>query len=68
MDLRLDVPEAYERFVRFGTCSWKYPSWGGLVYREGRQYHADEFLADYAKHLKTVEVDRFVQVLENLAG
>lgn len=39
-----------------GTCSWKYPSWGGLVYssREPGNY-----LAEYARLFTTVEVDQW---------
>ncbi|MDX9957395.1 MAG: DUF72 domain-containing protein [Spirochaetia bacterium] len=39
-----------------GTCSWKYPSWDGLVYssREPGNY-----LAEYARHYDTVEVDQW---------
>ncbi|MBU0926985.1 MAG: DUF72 domain-containing protein [Spirochaetes bacterium] len=39
-----------------GTCSWKYPSWEGLVYssREPR-----DFLAEYARAYRTVEVDQW---------
>jgi uncharacterized protein YecE (DUF72 family) len=39
-----------------GTCSWKYPSWEGLVYsnREPANY-----LAEYAKKYKSVEVDQW---------
>ena len=41
---------------RIGTCSWRYPSWGGLIYDE-----ADErgLLAQYADRYTTVEVDRW---------
>jgi uncharacterized protein YecE (DUF72 family) len=39
-----------------GTCSWKYPSWEGLVYssREPGNY-----LAEYALKYNTVEVDQW---------
>jgi uncharacterized protein YecE (DUF72 family) len=39
-----------------GTCSWKYPSWEGLVYssREPSNY-----LAEYATKYGTVEVDQW---------
>jgi uncharacterized protein YecE (DUF72 family) len=39
-----------------GTCSWKYPSWEGLVYssREPGNY-----LAEYALRYNTVEVDQW---------
>ena len=42
--------------IRIGTCSWKYPSWTGLVYSapEGIDY-----LAEYARSFRTVEVDQW---------
>lgn len=42
--------------IRIGTCSWKYPSWEGLVYssREPANY-----LAEYARKYTTVEVDQW---------
>ena len=48
--------------LRIGTCSWKYPSWRGLVYsaspeRTGRA--ASSYLGEYARHYDTVEVDQW---------
>jgi uncharacterized protein YecE (DUF72 family) len=42
--------------LRIGTCSWKYPSWEGLVYsrREGI-----DFLGEYARRFDTVEIDQW---------
>ena len=42
--------------IRFGTCSWKYDSWEGLVYsgKEGRN-----LLAQYSRRYDTVEVDQW---------
>jgi len=42
--------------LRIGTCSWKYESWRGIVYSgtAGRN-----FLAEYAKKFRTVEVDQW---------
>jgi uncharacterized protein YecE (DUF72 family) len=42
--------------LRIGTCSWKYPSWAGLVYSavEGINY-----LEEYARKYDTVEVDQW---------
>lgn len=42
--------------IRIGTCSWKYPSWAGLVYsrREGINH-----LEEYALRFDTVEVDQW---------
>jgi len=39
-----------------GTCSWKYPSWEGLVYEEGS---SESLLSQYAKRYRTVEVDQW---------
>jgi uncharacterized protein YecE (DUF72 family) len=42
--------------VRFGTCSWKFDSWKGLIYSD----HADEnYLAEYADTYPTVEIDQW---------
>ena len=39
-----------------GTCSWRYPSWHGLVYsaQDGIDY-----LQEYARQYNTVEIDRW---------
>ncbi len=42
--------------VKFGTCSWNYDSWVGLVYKE-RKSRAVEYLAEYARTYSTVEID-----------
>ncbi|HCY75431.1 MAG TPA: DUF72 domain-containing protein, partial [Ignavibacteriales bacterium] len=42
--------------IRIGTCSWKYDSWKGLVYPDKEKIN---FLSEYAKHFKTVEVDQW---------
>ena len=42
--------------VRIGTCSWKFPSWHGLVYSEAKPVN---YLAEYATHYDTVEVDQW---------
>ncbi len=46
--------------LRVGTCSWKYPSWAGLVYSrpEGIDY-----LSEYARRYSTVEVDQWFWTL-----
>lgn len=46
--------------LRVGTCSWKYPSWEGLVY--DRDSNAS-YLAQYARTYRTVEVDRWYWAL-----
>jgi uncharacterized protein YecE (DUF72 family) len=42
--------------IRFGTCSWNYPSWVGLVYAEP-QRRAAAYLRDYSEMYDTVEID-----------
>lgn len=41
--------------LRIGTCSWKYPSWTGLVY-SGED---TDFLSEYCSRFGTVEVDQW---------
>lgn len=59
MGLELAVPKPFRGLLRLGTCSWKYDSWKGLVYDKGRSYRPDDYLADYAKKLDSVEVDQW---------
>ena len=42
--------------LKIGTCSWKYPSWAGLVYESKKP---DNYLEEYAKHYQSVEVDQW---------
>ncbi len=42
--------------TRIGTCSWKYPSWKGLVYSSAEP---EDCLAEYARKYDTVEVDQW---------
>ena len=42
--------------LRIGTCSWKYPSWAGLVYSAEKGI---DYLAEYARKYETVEVDQW---------
>jgi uncharacterized protein YecE (DUF72 family) len=42
--------------LRIGTCSWKYPSWEGLVYSKAEGI---DYLAEYAHKFSTVEVDQW---------
>ena len=42
--------------IRFGTCSWKYDSWKGIIYPDkGKINH----LYEYSKHYSTVEIDQW---------
>ena len=59
MALRLGVPKKYRGLLRLGTTSWKYDTWKGLIYERGKAYRPDDYLADYAKHLDSVEVDQW---------
>ena len=42
--------------LRFATCSWKFPSWKGLVYSAGDRIN---YLEEYAKRYRTVEIDQW---------
>jgi len=59
MALRLGVPKKYRGLLQLGTTSWKYDTWKGLIYERGKTYRPDDYLADYAKHLDSVEVDQW---------
>ena len=59
MALRLSVPKKYRGLLRLGTTSWKYDTWKGLVYEREKTYRPDDYLADYAKSLDSVEVDQW---------
>jgi len=41
--------------LRIGTCSWKYPSWKGIVYSSG----VENYLQEYSRKYSTVEVDQW---------
>jgi uncharacterized protein YecE (DUF72 family) len=41
--------------IRIGTCSWKYPSWKGLVYSSD----VENYLREYSRKYSTVEVDQW---------
>jgi uncharacterized protein YecE (DUF72 family) len=42
--------------IRFGTCSWKYDSWQGLVYSDQARKN---YLREYAQKYDTVEIDQW---------
>ena len=42
--------------LRIGSCSWKYPSWEGLVYSSREP---PDFLEEYARNYGSVEVDQW---------
>jgi uncharacterized protein YecE (DUF72 family) len=47
--------------LRVGSCSWKYPSWAGLVYS---RTDGIDYLAEYARKYSTVEVDQWFWTLK----
>jgi uncharacterized protein YecE (DUF72 family) len=46
--------------LRVGTCSWKYPSWHGLVYSRATGI---DYLEEYARKYDTVEIDQWFWAL-----
>jgi uncharacterized protein YecE (DUF72 family) len=42
--------------IRLGTCSWKYDSWGELVYSDKAKKN---YLLEYSKKYDTVEIDQW---------
>ncbi len=42
--------------IRFGTCSWKYDSWRGIVYSDKENIN---YLKEYSQHFNTVEIDQW---------
>jgi len=57
--IAVEIPAPYRPHLRLGTCSWKYDSWKGLIYDQGKTYRPDDYLADYARSLNSVEVDQW---------
>jgi uncharacterized protein YecE (DUF72 family) len=54
-----NIPKKFQRYLHIGTCSWKYDSWKGLVYDPPVRYRPEDYLSDYARHFRTVEVDQW---------
>ncbi|MFP4425437.1 MAG: hypothetical protein ACLFPP_03185 [Spirochaetaceae bacterium] len=42
--------------LSIGSCSWKFPSWEGLVYSSREP---ESYLAEYSSTYRTVEVDQW---------
>ncbi len=42
--------------LRFGTCSWKYREWEGIVYRSSNEKN---YLKEYSSEFDTVEIDQW---------
>jgi uncharacterized protein YecE (DUF72 family) len=59
MPFGYDIPAEFAGHLRIGACPWKYDSWKGLVYDGGRGYRPEDYLADYARHFATVEIDQW---------
>ncbi len=57
--IRFVYPKAYGSLLRIGTSSWKYKSWKGLIYDPEKSYRPEDYLADYARSLNSVEVDQW---------
>ena len=56
--MRSEASDSRETVV-FGTCSWKYDAWKGIVYDRGKSYQPFDYLPDYARHYDTVEIDQW---------
>lgn len=52
--------------IEFGTCSWNYDSWMGLVY-SSKASHSAAYLCEYAQLYSTVEVDSWFYRLPSAA-
>jgi uncharacterized protein YecE (DUF72 family) len=57
--MKVEIPPNYRSCLRIGTCSWKFDSWKGLLYDADKSYKPDDYLADYARHLDSVEIDQW---------
>lgn len=51
--------------IEFGTCSWNYDSWVGLVYTK-KAARSAAYLAEYSKRYNTVEVDSWFYKLPSI--
>ncbi len=45
------------KYIKFGTCSWKYDSWKGLIYPSNKKKF--NYLSEYSRHFNTVEIDQW---------
>ena len=45
----------FSGLLKIGTCSWKYPSWKGIIYSKD----VGDYLNEYARHYNTVEIDQW---------
>jgi uncharacterized protein YecE (DUF72 family) len=58
-NMNTKIPKAYQPYLHLGTCSWKFDSWKGLIYDPSKSYKPDDYLVDYARHFKSVEIDQW---------
>lgn len=52
--------------IEFGTCSWNYDSWTGLVY-SGKKSRSAEYLPEYSEKYNTAEIDSWFYKLPEAA-
>lgn len=62
LDLKLDIAHQLPEHIRFGTSSWTYPGWQGLIYHDPYKNEAElkkRSLSEYARFpwFRTVGVD-----------
>jgi len=50
------IMNKFSELVKIGTCSWKYPSWKGILYSKSV---GSNYLSEYAQHYNTVEIDQW---------
>lgn len=51
--------------ISFGTCSWKYESWNGIVYSDTK---TPAMLTEYAQVFSSVEIDQWFWALNKPGG
>lgn len=55
-----DLPDSTRKYLRIGTCSWKYPEWSRAgVYPEAYDSKTGNFLEHYSRFYNTVEIDQW---------
>jgi uncharacterized protein YecE (DUF72 family) len=59
------MEQSAREMVEFGTCSWNYDSWIGLVY-DRKASRSAEYLREYSRHFSTVEVDSWFYKLPSI--
>ena len=66
MKIRAPLPSVYDldprilKYLRFGTCSWKYPEWSEVgIYPIDYESKTGNYLEHYSKFYNTVEIDQW---------